>query len=425
MTWGSQTPLRFITTNPVTEAYDRRQQIESERALREAQMANQDAEFSERIATAPSRLRQVNSAADLSESQARIQRQTEGDQIAVYGHNARRTGAEADYSVGSLPSRLAQAADSARKYAVEADVAEATKDDQIAKSGIDLDTARISRDQSRTNLDQDRQLFPATLAQQQAQATTAQATAEKAQAWKEERFLDMAKTDPAQAEAWAAQNGLDVPPEMRQVIRDKRLMAVIDGVQAALKERYPADADVAIRASEFDRILRNMMQDETPTEAEAVAMVSEGTQAPSVPTRGAGRGTAFEQKYAAWLAVYPGDEQGALDYASGIKNLTDDQIWQAALKQAGEMLKDDTAYLTIQDPAQKQQVLVERATQLFGAFKAVPGQAAQPPAAPGGSGAGPAIPPAAIDYLRANPHLRDAFDQKYGPGAAQRILGTR
>ena len=54
---------------------------------------------------------------------------------------------------------------------------------------------------------------------------------------------------------------------------------------------------------------------------------------------------------------------------------------------------------------------------------AAPAPAPVPAGGAPSASAGPAIPSAALSYLQANPHLSDLFDQKYGPGTSDAVLG--
>ena len=407
--------LQYITENPFTGAYMNREKYQTDLANNELDQAAKQVAMDEAMAAAPSRLRSINALADTNASQAKVQQATEADRIAQQANQAREGGANADFAVGALPSRLSEVRSQASSAATAADIAEKTKGYQIGQ-------AATAADQAATNLAQDRQLFPSQLATAQSNASNAAAQAEQAQAWKEERFFEIALKDPDAAEIFASRNGFPVPPEMRPLLRNRSLMAVADGLMTALKEKYPGDANTVIRSKEFDRIFQSMAQDQTPTEAEAVGMVTQGKEQPIIPGV-AGGNSEFERKRAAWLAIHPQDEQGALDYASGIKHVSDSELWRDAMKQAGEMLKDDTTYLT-SAPEARQQQLVGQATRLFNSFKAVPGQPA-PAAAPSPAAAvrGEAnVPQSAVDFLRQNPNLAPDFDRKYGAGASQRYL---
>lgn len=101
-----------------------------------------------------------------------------------------------------------------------------------------------------------------------------------------------------------------------------------------------------------------------------------------------------------------------------------DQAWQKYLDANPRYIRDDATKRIVDNPARQDW------QQYFG------GGNTQPPYVPPGTQspgtpepaatASPApvpIPKDAIDYLRANPIMRQAFDMKYGAGSAARVLG--
>ena len=67
-------------------------------------------------------------------------------------------------------------------------------------------------------------------------------------------------------------------------------------------------------------------------------MVERGKEQLIIPV--CGGSSEFERKRAAWLAVHPRDEQGALDYASQHQRVSDSELWRDAMKQAGGCSRD-------------------------------------------------------------------------------------
>jgi hypothetical protein len=100
---------------------------------------------------------------------------------------------------------------------------------------------------------------------------------------------------------------------------------------------------------------------------------------------GGAANSVFAQKTAAWLALHPGDQKGALDYAGGHKQLSDTDLSKSAYTLAESELK--SLAIPPDDPsAWVDKRSKEIATKLRGA------QAATPPAGGGG-----AVPPKAAN----------------------------
>ncbi len=86
-----------------------------------------------------------------------------------------------------------------------------------------------------------------------------------------------------------------------------------------------------------DSRLNPLGQAKVADERAGAAEKSERAKAVKEGRSGVGKGTAFSQKYDAWLATHPGDEAGALRYASGDKAQKEGDI----LKRAGELANQD------------------------------------------------------------------------------------
>jgi hypothetical protein len=254
MTFRSQ-GVQFIEANPVTAALDERKRVRADQDAADLQNAVGQASLYRTVGMAPLEMKKAQTDADAGALDLDTKRRTQQATIDTATAGAKKAGADADVSFRTVQPRIDQEHSQAARAKTDA-----------GRSALDLDTETKTQG--------------ATIATANAQAAAAgsnaraaSANADQAQAWKEQQFMDFAIKDPDYAEAWAAQNGLAVPEEMRGLIRNKRFTSVIAGLNDALKERYPGDENILQRNKEFDRIMRQMAGDTTPTDAEAIAMI--------------------------------------------------------------------------------------------------------------------------------------------------------
>jgi hypothetical protein len=222
------TRLSYLTANPITEGWDYRQKVREQQEAHELEMSAKEAALAETMAAGPLRVQQQRANTRLATTNADVAEQT-----APYKVTQERTQAEqGEFDLSRDRQFL--------PYDLRSKEAGAAYDEANAAVARGTVGSRISASRS--------------------QAATAAANAEEASAWKEERFLRLAGEDPEAAEAWAAQAGLDVPPQMRQLVRDRRFMALSKGTMDAIESVYgTGDENLVTRYTEYTRIMQGLM----------------------------------------------------------------------------------------------------------------------------------------------------------------------
>ena len=225
-----------------------------------------------------------------------------------------------------------------------------------------------------------------------------------------QKTFEIALENPDAAEAFAAQNGMPLPPELQQIIRDRSMSQAIANLFDYAKQIYPGAINARQRW-EFIQTSLQAMIDEMggPTQGAAAPAITpqtftrEGLPEPEVEETGYApnfqiypganaegasgtyvfntrtgetefrpgeeisrfasqvRGSnlsVFEQKRQAWLAVNIGDEAGALEYASGRARMSDANLRVAAYRLAVQEARG-------QFPPSSQQEVDARAREIY------------------------------------------------------------
>lgn len=326
----------FISNNPAMEAYQRGQKLAAEAAQADASLEGQTLANKENRLAMPSRLRTVGANADLAVTRADTAQQTAPYEVTVAREGAAR--------------------------------------------------APIQTEQARFGLEQEKVQAPMRNEMLRTQVSTAGLQNIAAQVDGFYKSLELANSgDMAGARYVAGQYGQQIP---ENVLTNAALRAQITVLAGEAKARYPTNPK---KQQEYLALAMKGLSDATLGEGNAVDPMYP-YQVPGAPepdaSSGANIGGVFEVKRQAWLAAYPGDEQGALAFASGTKQQSDADLYNIA---SNVMAREFAGQFGV-SPEQKQQ----RVNELFQQLKGMQGSAMPTPVPQPGMpqpGAPGAVPP--------------------------------
>jgi hypothetical protein len=399
--------INFITTNPSTAAYDEGIAAAQKSHLDDLAIGAKMLDNAENLAAAPSRLRKVRADTDRAVADAAVATGTVDPRIAQAQSAASLAGTNAYVAGQTAPYKIDEAAFGARTARAGADVA--------------VETAPVKVETARTGL------------------RTAKAHALTAEMDGFYKSLDLANSGRVdEAKAVAQATGQQIPDV---VFQNAEVRAAISAAAQRAKEAYPnrprdqqtfiqgyiqdmaqrrqggqaANAPAApyqvpgapeppedttkssyeiVHRQETDAngqpVVRSYTFNKTTGEFEPVEGSGAFTRAAGAGGGAAGRQSVFQQKQAAFLAVYPGDNQGALDYASGRRQLSDPEIAKSAFSLATREIANNQM-LKFKGQAEQTAAIQKRAAEIAQTLRTGFGGAAAPAA--GAPAGGPGQPP--------------------------------
>lgn len=415
--------IGFITENPATQAYQDSLKFDLAQRTGEANLEQTQQTTDQSAQLFPSRLRSATAGADTAEagattaaSNARTTVATEPDRITTSGAGAR------------------SAVAGARSAESGARVSEATEPDRIGLSGAQtrIATARADVEQQST---------PYTVRSRAAGARQAEAGATASELQTLTKLMDMVRAgDIEGAKHFSRESGLNIPDEVLDHAearaslmfahdRGKELyqnrprdwftyMQSYLELRAKMKQSGQSASDPALAynvpgapqpqettgAHNYEIVNRSETgPDGKPVitsyrhdkrTGELTKLEGEGAFQRPTGAGGAagGKTSVFQQKQAAWLAVHPGDNAGALDYASGRKQLTDFEVTKASLSMARSEIAGNFQ-MKFKNEAERTAAITKRAQEIAVQLRGNLGPAPAP-AAPAAPAPAPAPRPA-------------------------------
>lgn len=268
----------FIRSNPSIEAYQQGQKLAQQTAQADASLESQHLQNTEARLAMPSKLRSITAGADTAVSNAQVAQET-------------------------APYKITQ------------------QREQAAQAPLATQSAQLGLDQQRVEAP-----LRTNLLRTQVSSANYSNVAQKVAGFHQSLALANAG-DLEGAKYVAQQYGETIPDE---ILTNARFRAQVTALAQEAQTRYPQNPQ---KQQEYLKEAMRGLTDATVGSGNAQNPVYP-YQVPNAPeadaSSGRSGGGVFQYRRQAWLETHPGDEQGALAYASGTKQQSDAEVYNMA-----------------------------------------------------------------------------------------------